>query len=989
MNINPKPNQNSTGMTLNQQSRNATIITIVLMVVAIPTAAIFALLGYNGNLPQLYIPAGALILTAIFDLYPLSLIRKEKLNQAMIIVIAVFLVNVFTVLFFVAGLGLIIAAAIVVVLTSIIGLATKSNYSLLGLVASLILGAAALFIDETLSGERIQVGILETYTFYAVLVISLPIFIVFLREFGRFTLQAKITLGIMATGGVTVAALIYFGLGRANVIISALSDRYETSITKQTESNILNAVQSKASEIDTLLIETTNDLSGISTYLSNLGTQRDVFFESEYWNTSEKVFQLPGGQYGNSGADLASIYIPNGYTLNNEIIRDLNANIFLDFVTPGFLETHPDVVAIYYISELGYTIYYPNINLAENVPPDFNPLTQPFYTIGTPQRNPNREPQWTKPYQDPAGLGLIVTLTIPVYTQSGNFKGVICVDIQLARISEIVADIKLGETDFAYLVDKNNFIITMPEEGYRLYRLVPEEVPLNQSPTQSLFDTSSEILHFAAQRTLINDSNLLNLRVDGVETYLAIAGLESTGYKLILIAPQSELNSQIVSSQLEVQNEIDTTFQGAIAILAMMFIGALVISIWVGQIITRPLKRLSNTVDQITRGNLTARVEINTRDETGLLARSFNTMAERLYETLSGLEDRIMERTSELEKISETNAYRASQFEAIARISRTISSTQSLEKLLPQITETISEELGFYHTGIFLLDNHKEYAVLVAANSEGGQRMLARSHRLRVGETGIVGYATRSGEPRIALDVGLDAVYFNNPDLPETHSEIALPLRIGLEIIGALDVQSIKTNAFSQEDVSILSTLADQVSIAIQNARSYQQSLEALQQAQQIAAQLGEQQWSSFLSQQTITGYHYDGVEAKSIQTVTEKDSKSFSIPLVLRGTRIGTLKLSATDPSRAWDEDEIAMAQATAERTAYAIESARLLQEAQKRAAKERAIGQISAKISNLVSLENILQTTIQELGSTLPGTDVAIQFTEDFSDHKKRAGE
>jgi GAF domain-containing protein len=312
-----------------------------------------------------------------------------------------------------------------------------------------------------------------------------------------------------------------------------------------------------------------------------------------------------------------------------------------------------------------------------------------------------------------------------------------------------------------------------------------------------------------------------------------------------------------------------------------------------------------------------------------------------------------------------------------------------MEKLLPQITGAISEELGFYHTGIFHLDNHKEYAVLVAANSEGGQRMLARSHRLRVGETGIVGYATRSGEPRIALDVGLDAVYLNNPDLPETHSEIALPLRIGLEIIGALDVQSTKTNAFSQEDVSILSTLADQVSFAFQNARSYHQSLEALQQAQQIAAQLGEQQWSQFLSQQTISGYHYDGVEAKSIQTVTEKNTKSFSIPLILRGTRIGTLKLSATDPSRDWDEDEIAMAQATAERTAYAIESARLLQEAQKRAAKERAIGQISAKISNLVSLENILQTTIQELGSTLPGTDVAIQFTEDFSDHKKRAGE
>lgn len=959
------------------------------MVMAIPTAALFAFLGYTGNLPQLYIPAIVLVASAIFDLFPLSLIRKGRVNLAMVIIIAVFLVNVLIVPFFVEGLGLIIAASIMVVITSILGLAMKSNYSILGIIIALVLGAAAFFLDLSVSGERIQIELLETYSLYGVLAIAAPIFIVLLREFRRFTLQAKITMGILVTGGITVIALSYFGLDRANVIINSLSTKYESTVTQQTEAQILDTVQSQAKDIDSLFTETTDDLLGVAGYLSNLGVEHEAFFEGEYWNATENIIQYPEGQYGNSGTDPASVYISNTYTLDDEIIRDINTNIFLDFVTPSFLENHPDVVAIYYISNLGYTIYYPNINLAENVPPDFDPLQQPFYTIGTLERNPDRLPQWTKPYQDPAGNGLIVTLTVPVYTKNGNFKGVICVDIQLSRITELVTGIKLAETDFAFLVDKNIFIIAMPEEGYKLYGLEPEEVPFNESPTQSLFDTKSEILHFAAQRMLINDAALLNLRLNGVDTYYAVADLKSTGYKLVLIAPSNELNAQIVTSRQEVQNEIDDTVQGAIIILVLMFIGALLISIWVGQIITQPLKRLTGTVDQIARGNLTARVDVKSQDETGLLARSFNSMAERLYETLTGLEDRIAERTSELEKISGSNAYRASQFEAIARIAHTISSTQALNKLLPQITETISNELGFYHVGIFLLDTHKEYAILVAANSEGGQKMLARSHRLRVGETGIVGYATRAGEPRIALDVGLDAVYFNNPDLPETHSEIALPLRIGAEIIGALDVQSIKTNAFSQEDISILSTLADQVSIAIQNARSYQQSMDALQQAQQIAAQLSGQQWDQFLTQQTIAGYHFNGVEAQRLQSTETTDSQSFAIPLILRGTRIGTLKLSASDPSRQWDEDEIAMAQATAERTAFAIENARLLQEAQKRAAKERTIGQISSKINNLVSLENILQTTIQELGNTLPGTNIAIQFTEDFSDQKKSAGE
>ena len=344
------------------------------------------------------------------------------------------------------------------------------------------------------------------------------------------------------------------------------------------------------------------------------------------------------------------------------------------------------------------------------------------------------------------------------------------------------------------------------------------------------------------------------------------------------------------------------------------------------------------------------------------------------------LEKRVSERTAELEIANKRNERRNAQFELIARVARTISTTQTMDALLPQIAGTISEQFGFYHVGIFLLDTYREYAILVAANSEGGQKMLARKHRLLVGGPGIVGFVTNAGQPRVALDVGLDAAFFNNPDLPDTHSEIALPLRIGTEIIGALDVQSIETDAFSQEDVNTLSTLADQVGIAIQNARSYQQSLEALAQAEAASTQMTSQQWKRFFADQPIEEYYFDGIDAKDMKPSDRKPAhNSLAIPLTLRGTRIGTLKLNASDPNRTWTEDEIAIAQATAERAALAVESARLLQDAQKRAAKERTIGDISAKIGGLVNIENILQTAIQELGNTMPNTDIAIQFKKD----------
>jgi GAF domain-containing protein len=341
------------------------------------------------------------------------------------------------------------------------------------------------------------------------------------------------------------------------------------------------------------------------------------------------------------------------------------------------------------------------------------------------------------------------------------------------------------------------------------------------------------------------------------------------------------------------------------------------------------------------------------------------------------LEQYADERTAELMIANKHNEYRTTQFESVARIARTISSIQILDELLPQITRAISEQFGFYHVGIFLLDNSKEYAILAASNSEGGKKMLERNHRLLVGGTGIVGFVTNTGQPRIALDVGLDTAYFNNPDLPDTHSEIALPLQIGATIFGALDVQSTETNVFSQDDISILSILADQVSVAIQNAKSYQQIQEALAQTESASVQASNQQWHQFLANDPVEGYYFDGVDTKNLTPLDKQHAHSLSVPLTLRGTRIGTIKLSTADQNRAWTDDEIDVAKATAERTSIALENARLLQEAQKRAAKERTIGQISAKIGSLNNLESLLQTAIQELGNTLQDTDIAIQIS------------
>src|SRR5258706_5887444 len=181
-------------------------------------------------------------------------------------------------------------------------------------------------------------------------------------------------------------------------------------------------------------------------------------------------------------------------------------------------------------------------------------------------------------------------------------------------------------------------------------------------------------------------------------------------------------------------------------------------------------------------------------------------MADDLQGLITGLEQRVEERTSdlatrskELESANIRIQRRAAQFEALAQVTQTITAIRDLQQLLPRITTVISENFGFYHVGIFLLDEINQFAVLSAANSEGGTRMLERHHRLRVGEEGIVGYVAATGKPHIAMDVGEDAVYFNNPELPDTHSEMALPLISKTIIVGALNIQAIEIGAFTSE----------------------------------------------------------------------------------------------------------------------------------------------------------------------------------------------
>ncbi|MBK9927025.1 MAG: GAF domain-containing protein [Anaerolineales bacterium] len=582
-------------------------------------------------------------------------------------------------------------------------------------------------------------------------------------------------------------------------------------------------------------------------------------------------------------------------------------------------------------------------------------------------------------YFDETTAEPLIALALPYKTVFGDYQGVLSTEVSLRFLWDLVDTIKVGETGYVYIVDNQGNLIAYKDRG----RVLEGENVSN------IFEVSEFVQDPSAPLDLTDDVN----------TYTGLSGETVLGTFVPLGAPQWAVVVELPQKEAY-QNIVSLAWQSfALAVLIALL--AALVGYLSAQRTAKPLIELSSAATAVANGNFNVQAKVAGAKEIIQLTDSFNNMTTQLSDSISNLEQRVTERTEDLQKANQQNERRAKQFEAIARVTRTISSSFELDILGTQITNAISREFGFYHVGIFLLDSAKEYAVLNASNSEGGQVMLQRGHRLKVGEKGMVGFVSSTGKPRVALDTGVDAVFFNNPDLPNTRSEITLPLRAGEDVIGVLDVQSVESNAFSREDVNILSILADQVSIAFQNARQNEETRRALAESDALSRQFVQTGWRQFTKKQNLLGVRHAGTKAtilysdeetkgkdqllKTTKQATVKPRGGFlSLPIKLRGEVIGSVDIQATD-NRQWEQDEMDIVTAIIERAAIAMENSRLLNEAQQRAAREQAIGEMSAKIGAFTETEAILRATVNEIGQKLRGARVVFELGTQDDDRKR----
>lgn len=340
----------------------------------------------------------------------------------------------------------------------------------------------------------------------------------------------------------------------------------------------------------------------------------------------------------------------------------------------------------------------------------------------------------------------------------------------------------------------------------------------------------------------------------------------------------------------------------------------------------------------------------------------------------ASLEERVRERTEAFQQ-------RAALLEAAGQVSRATTEILDMNMLLREVVNLVRQHFDLYYVGLFLVDETGRRAVLRAGTGEAGRAMIAQDWHLEVDGRSMIGRCVASGQADIQLNVGEAAVHFENPYLPETRSEMALPLRARGEVLGAMTIQSNRVAAFGQDDIRAMQTMADQVAAALSNARLFEQAQESLAAERRAYGEMTREGWQqvltaaphlNFLSDRAATQPAGDvwrpemRAALRTGKTVTGEAGNTTAIPIRVRDQVIGVVDGRKPDGS-AWTAEEIGLLSALTEQLNVALESARLYRDTQRRAAQERLVGEATGRIRESLDIETVLKTTASEIRQAL----------------------
>jgi len=417
-------------------------------------------------------------------------------------------------------------------------------------------------------------------------------------------------------------------------------------------------------------------------------------------------------------------------------------------------------------------------------------------------------------------------------------------------------------------------------------------------------------------------------------------------------------------------------------IALVLFALGLVWAYLVGKSFKQQIKELRNGVEGLILGETGISIPEGNLDEISLLSNFVNQLATQL-------EKERLDQKALVTGNSQLIAVRNTQLRVVGELARETANTRNLEILLNRSVNLIKSRLNYYYVSVYLVDEERRHIQIMAGTGEAGSYHVKRKKALRVGEVNILSGVVNSGAPRLLNDVSTDFIFQRDSLLPNTRSEAVLPLRAGKEVLGVLDIHSESEGAFSPEDIPILQILADQLALAVQNARLVRNLQRSVREANSIYQRYTQRVWSHERIGDRPNGYQYDSIQIMPVDNqlpapILEKLSKGYPVPVLpqelgssssesdgsillapvmMYNQLVGVIGIEQDSAGYEWTEEVKSLIAAITSQVSLTLDNARLLEEAQLRSMQLRILQEITAVAASHTNLIELLDHVSQKM--------------------------